>query len=288
WAVLIGIDAYKSSPLHGCVWDALSMKASLIRDVHMSEKRIQCLLGSGKHTPDDSLTPTCANIVNMLHSDNIIIYYAGHGSSYYCLKHSSYSPGMGPNCSSNVCPIEALYPLDCDTIINNHPIPNISDRELNALFTQVSCSKGHRITFITDCCHASGTNRSPANSNAGVQTIKPTCYSGPDDMLRTADERMRHLPGYKSVLSDDWRPDTSSHVIMAACQSYQTARESHMGQEYSGEFTRQLIYVLGSGDWQKGTMYEKMGVFLNHTSYQTPVIAGDHRKEHLWYQDAAK
>ncbi|SJL17246.1 uncharacterized protein ARMOST_20792 [Armillaria ostoyae] len=38
WAVLIGIDAYKSNPLHGCVSDALSVKNSLIKDVRMPEK----------------------------------------------------------------------------------------------------------------------------------------------------------------------------------------------------------------------------------------------------------
>ncbi|KAK0227197.1 hypothetical protein EDD85DRAFT_743641, partial [Armillaria nabsnona] len=160
WAVLIGIDAYKSNPLHGCVSDALSVKKSLIKDVRMPEKRIECLLGSENPTPGGSLTPTHANIVDTLHGlidnpkiergDNIIIYYAGHGSSYCCSKR--YPPGQEHNCSSDLCPIEALCPIDRDTITDKRgPIPDISDRELNALFTQVSRTKGHRITFIADC-----------------------------------------------------------------------------------------------------------------------------------------
>ncbi|SJL17250.1 uncharacterized protein ARMOST_20796 [Armillaria ostoyae] len=67
WAVLIGIDAYESNPLHGCVSDALSMKKFII-DIGTPEHHIHYLLGSRKPYPDDPLTPSRANIVNMLHS----------------------------------------------------------------------------------------------------------------------------------------------------------------------------------------------------------------------------
>ncbi len=117
--------------------------------------------------------------------------------------------------------------------------------------------------------------------------MEPTRNSGPDGMLRAAEERLKHLPGYKSVLSPNWQPDTSSHVILAACQNFQTARETRMGKEYGGDFTRQLVRFLGSGDWRKGTTYEKIADHLNQTAYQTPVVAGDHKDERLWYQDAA-
>ncbi|KAK0476577.1 hypothetical protein EDD18DRAFT_1056158, partial [Armillaria luteobubalina] len=159
WAVLIGIDAYVSNPLRGCVSDALSMKQSLIKDVRMSEERIQCLLGSGGPTSDGFLIPTRSNIVNTLHSlidnpliergDNIIVYYAGHGSRYHCLKHDF--PRLELDCNNDLCHIDALCPIDRDAIDGNRPIPDISDRELNAIFTQVSRTKGHKITFIADC-----------------------------------------------------------------------------------------------------------------------------------------
>ncbi|PBL01547.1 hypothetical protein ARMGADRAFT_907113, partial [Armillaria gallica] len=160
WAVLIGIDAYKSSPLHGCVSDASLMKKFLIDDLGMPKERIQCLLGSHNLIPDgDPLTPSRANIVNTLYSlihndeiqlgDNIIIYYAGHGSSYQCSKHSF----MGRDCSRDLCPVEALCPIDRDTLDSHgHWVPDISDRELNALFTEISRVKGHKITFVADCC----------------------------------------------------------------------------------------------------------------------------------------
>ncbi|KAK0209637.1 hypothetical protein IW262DRAFT_1528429, partial [Armillaria fumosa] len=159
WAVLIGIDAYKSSPLEGCVSDASLMKKFLIDDLGVQREQIQYLLGSHDLTPDDPLTPSHANIVNTLCSlihndeiqlgDNIIIYYAGHGSSYQCsLNHSL----TRPNCGTYLCPIEALCPIDRDTLDSHgRCVPDISDQELNALFTEISRIKGHKITFIADC-----------------------------------------------------------------------------------------------------------------------------------------
>ncbi|KAK0191746.1 peptidase C14, caspase domain-containing protein, partial [Armillaria mellea] len=162
WAVLIGIDAYEDNPLHGCVSDAKLMKKSLIEDVGVPEEHIQCLLGS--QTPTllgDPFTPSRSNIVNMLYSlidnpdielgDNIIIYYAGHSSSYYCSEHLS----TESICKTGDCPVEALCPIDHDTINSDgHWVPNISDRELSTLLTMMSHAKGHHIMVITDCCHA--------------------------------------------------------------------------------------------------------------------------------------
>ncbi|PBK72068.1 hypothetical protein ARMSODRAFT_851339, partial [Armillaria solidipes] len=161
WAVLIGIDAYKSHPLQGCVSDALSMKKFLIEKLEVPGNRIQCLLGSKISTCGDSLTPSHANIVNVLYSlidnpgiawgDNIIIYYAGHGSSYHCSESAHFwTPGSKRR--TGACPIEALCPIDRDTKdADGKWIPDISDRELNAVFTEISRTKGHKITFIADC-----------------------------------------------------------------------------------------------------------------------------------------
>ncbi|KAK0205780.1 hypothetical protein DFS33DRAFT_1228998, partial [Desarmillaria ectypa] len=159
WAVLIGVDAYQSSPLRGAVSDASLMREFLIDDLGVPERRIQCLLGPQNPIPGDLLTPSRANIVNTLHSlisndeiqrgDNIIIYYAGHGSSYHCPMHFYIG---NSRCSRELCPIEALCPIDRDTIdANGLPIPDISDRELNAIFAEISRVKGHKITFIADC-----------------------------------------------------------------------------------------------------------------------------------------
>ncbi|PBK72069.1 hypothetical protein ARMSODRAFT_932420 [Armillaria solidipes] len=268
------------------------MKKLLIDDVGVPEKHIQSLLGSQNPTPpDDPLSPSRANILKILHglidnpeierNDNIIIYYAGHGSSYYCSEHS-FTPEA--KCQTGACPIEALCPIDRDTMDSDgHWITDISYREVNVLLAQISHAKGHHITFITDCCHASSFDRIQGRDSA-IRTTRPTFHSDVNDMLRVADQRLKHLPGYQSVLSRDWKPDMGSHVVLAACRDYQYASETEGKGGYSGIFTKTLIGVLKSGVWRKGVTYVEVTHLLNQSYSQTPVVAGDHIYDRIWYQ----
>ncbi|KAK0431850.1 hypothetical protein EV421DRAFT_2064352, partial [Armillaria borealis] len=163
WAVLIGIDAYKSSPLRGCVSDALLVEKYLKEEIGVPQERIQRLLGSQDTSSDDPSFPSRINIVNTLLSlvdnpqievgDNIIIYFSGHGSGYspkdYHFGDAEDSGSLGGVDES----IEAICPIDRDTIDGSGlRVPDISDREINSIFQQISRSKGHRITFFLDAC----------------------------------------------------------------------------------------------------------------------------------------
>ncbi|KAK0490207.1 caspase domain-containing protein [Armillaria novae-zelandiae] len=292
WAVLIGIDAYETYPLHGCVSDASLMKRFLTEDVGVPEHRIQCLLGfkNPPTGPGGPLTPSRTNIVNTLRSlinnpeieqnDNIIVYYAGHGASYTCSEHFS-TPESG--CQTGSCPIQALCPIDRDTMDSDERwIPDISHRELNVILTQISLAKGHHITFITDCCYASSFERQ--GRDLVIRTTRPTFHSDVNDMLRVADQNLKHLPRYQSVLSKDWCPDTSSYVLLTPCQDYQYARES-AGSDgvYNGMMTKILLDVLPKS-WKEGSTYVELTDRLNQSYAQTPIIAGDHIYERIWYQ----
>ncbi len=52
WAVIIGIDGYKSSPLRGCVSDALLVEKYLMEEIGVTQERIQGLLGSQDTSSD--------------------------------------------------------------------------------------------------------------------------------------------------------------------------------------------------------------------------------------------
>ncbi|PBK72044.1 hypothetical protein ARMSODRAFT_1016043 [Armillaria solidipes] len=285
WAVLIGIDAYERQHLSGCVSDALSMKNFLIDDLGMSEERIQCLLGFHYPTPGDPL-PSRDNIVRVLYSlisnqeidpgDNILIYFAGHGASYNCAEHC-----LKPKCDTKSCPVKALCPLDRDTLdAGGRYVPDISDRELDALFTEISRVKGHKITFIADCCYARSFPRHPDTEMRGMHH---TTHSDVNDMLRAGHERLEHFPGYQSILSDDWKPDRSSHVCLTACRDHQTARETLESGQYGGIFTKTLLRVLKSEDWKKERTYVGLACLMNQSDAQTPVVAGVHKYDRVWY-----
>ncbi|KAK0470735.1 caspase domain-containing protein [Armillaria novae-zelandiae] len=282
WAVLIGIDAYEHNPLHGCVRDALMMERYLTEDLSVPKHRIRRLLGSKENIPSDNYhIPTRINIIQALvalmnnaeiqYGDNIIIYFAGHGSGYSTAGY----------CSSPMDSIEAICPID-RTEGNGAHVPDISDREINVIFENISRTKGHHITFILDCSHTGTIAGIPEQ---GVRTLPPLSNGSPKHMLALADENAGQFPGSQSVCSDKWFPDMSSHVVLAACQEHQVVAENRNKGEFRGVFTESLVGVLKSGILKERSTYIDL-LFELPTMYgQMPVIAGKHKNAQIWYQD---
>ncbi|KAK0460807.1 hypothetical protein IW261DRAFT_1532762 [Armillaria novae-zelandiae] len=267
------------------------MQKFLTEDLGIPSNRIQLLIGSKEHTSiDDPICPSRAHIVSVLlslitnpeiaYNDNIIIYYSGHGS-YYPPRTEE---------DSEIDYIETLSPIDRDTLgEDGKHVPDISDRELNTILSLICRAKGHRITVILDCCHAGGVCRSLPEP--GARTSPTMMRATLQDMLVAGENALRHYPGYRSILAKDWLPDTTSHVVLAACEDYQFAKAKKVRREdgttagYIGIFTDSLVRALRSGHWTKETTYMDLLRCLDTTSSQTPVAGGKHRGARLWYQD---
>ncbi|KAK0440894.1 peptidase C14, caspase domain-containing protein [Desarmillaria tabescens] len=325
WAVLIGIDAYPSSPLNGCVSDALAMKEYITNDLGVPEDHIQCLLSasyqpssqsddndtplvdngvhshpgvqSGAISVDDSSNPTRTNIVETLlglstspliqKDDIIIIYFAGHGSIYLCSDYHQLKPNQTVRSISSRGSIEALCPVDRNSSTNNGAaIPDISDREINIILSEISRNKGHRITFIADCCHSSGVTRD-VTTPFNVRRAKPLPPTSIQVMLQAAHARLKELSSYRSVFEGNWNPDKESHVVLAACAEFQHAKEDKGASGWNGVFTQALINALKSKDLKEQATYTDLILALEMPSNigQTPVVAGMHMNARLWYQD---
>ncbi|KAK0475380.1 caspase domain-containing protein [Armillaria novae-zelandiae] len=309
WAVVIGIDAYENIPPLKCsVRDAQSFQEYLTTKLGIPEVRIQLLLGFKKDasagssvSPDDPMYPSRAHIITTLLSlidsphidkgDNIIIYYAGHGSSYHCSDYTNVEDANYHEISrGNTGYIEALCPIDRDALdVDGNPIPDISDREFNTMLTLISRAKGHHITVILDCCHSASVSREVPPQ--GARTCRATERSTLRDMLHVGDKLLRDRPGYRSILKRDWSPDEESHVVLAACEAYQFAKERWINEEDGsrvcvGVFTHSLLRLLRSGLCSAETTYADLRQGFDTSSLQTPVVAGTHQNSRLWYQDA--
>ncbi|PBK90851.1 hypothetical protein ARMGADRAFT_295097 [Armillaria gallica] len=311
WAVLIGIDAYgyPTYPLRGCVADALAMKQYLVEDLLVPKERIQSLLGCHDTSPTDvSPIPSRANIVGTLLSlitnpniergDPIIIYFAGHGSRY---RSSDYYDNEVPDDDKEPDDershkyIEALCPTDRDSgESSGTPIPDISDRELNTVLSQLSRTKGHQITVILDCCHAGSLTRTVTSD---VRTAPPLKRFLLEEMLRAGEEDLKDLPGYLpgSILAVDWCPDMASHVLVAACRGHEYASSKEvrkakgMLDSWGGVFTSLLIGTLKSGQLREQATYTDLIKALPRRDLrqysQTPITRGKRKRTCLWYQD---
>ncbi|PBK88395.1 peptidase C14 [Armillaria gallica] len=311
WAVLIGIDVYPSSDctsLRGCVNDVKKMAKFLTEDLGVPNDHIQCLLGASSQSwstivniilsvyhyfVSTKSTPTRINIIDTLlnlsmkpeiqYNDNIIIYFAGHASSYKC---SDYHIEGGPSAEGH---IEALCPMDRTAPSGTDDnIPDISDREINTILTEISRTKGRHITFILDCCYSAGNTRGPLNVRRGAVPLPPATLSATKIMLEHAHTRLRDLPKYHSVFDGHWKPDMSSHVALAACKDYQPAEEGPgTDSRWNGMFTGALIEVLKSDNLTEGSTYadliDAVKEKMSRNTTQMPVVAGN-ADSRLWYQ----
>lgn len=279
----------------------------LISILRIPKERIQYLLGKSSddfsaYSPHNNSLPTRANIIDTLFrlstnpkinkGDSIIIYFSGHGSSYYCPDcyntiFQSHSPdssaeaALAKECFQHRCPIEALCPIDRGTPdAQGTCIPDISDREINNILTHIHLAKDARITLILDCCHGGGATRAPLNGYA--RTAEPLPYGSFVRMLNSAKERMGNWNGYQDVWAEDWIPNTDSHVVLAACKDYELAREWKDENGYSGVFTQALVKALKSSSLKKEATYFDLLQELPILSGQTPLLAGKRAHERLW------
>ncbi len=163
--------------------------------------------------------------------------------SRYLLSDDGDDPGFDEH-EDDECPskfVEALCPMDRDTLDSSGAIiPDITDRELNAILKQISYAKGNRITFILDCCHAGSVTRT---LSPGVRTVPPLERVSLKDMLFTAGEAFRGLPGDRSMFAEDWVADTDSHVNCGSVQGKRGCKSATgKGNEGVGRCLHELAH----------------------------------------------
>ncbi|KAK0457885.1 uncharacterized protein EV420DRAFT_1643733 [Desarmillaria tabescens] len=302
WAVLIGIDGYRTNPLRGCVSDALEMNDYLLNDLGVPKEHIQLLLGpSGKHCdhclPVEYSNPSRSNIINTLcelitnpkieKDDNIVIYFAGHGSCYDypdCSYPRSYKYGNSEISFGNLRMIRSLCPIDREAWGSSVcKEPDISNREIDAILNQLSLEKGHHITFIQDAGNGL-TIEYQTSEMRNVQALHPVDFVR---MLEAADDTARRLPAFRekpSIWELDWNEDSASHVVLAATETGHYTHERQYGDTgFHGIFTRSLVLMLKSDELRKRPTFRDLISCLPRTM-QTAVVSGEHKNAPLWYQ----
>ncbi|KAF8169312.1 peptidase C14, caspase domain-containing protein [Mycena galopus ATCC 62051] len=166
WAVVVGINDYKHLPpahhLRGCVNDARLIVGYLTGGLGVPEDHI-LLLSSESET--DKL-PTRARILSALYEhlrdnpliqkgDNLLFHFSGHGSSY--------ERELGRLRTEALCPCDRTPGDQHSTDF----VPDISDRELNIILSEICRKKGPNLTVILDCCFSGGATRDASGGGIG-------------------------------------------------------------------------------------------------------------------------
>ena len=210
--------------------------------------------------------------VHIQFCDNILVHFSGHGSTYDAKSFFESAVGSAGS-------IEAICPSDRRA---DNEIPDISDRELNNIFSEVRDAKGENITFIADCCYSGGMMRA-TDEVFGIRSLAPIRL-GPMSMLKAAE---RHPRRKSSVLasSDNWNGDISAFVHLAACQDFQLAGEVSLpdGRIY-GAFTFALVNDLKSRGSQGRTYTDVIQSIGQLDKKQIPNVSGERKESRLWFK----
>ncbi|SJL17540.1 uncharacterized protein ARMOST_21092 [Armillaria ostoyae] len=264
WAVLIGIDAYSKDPLRGCVFDAINFSRFLTAEsMGVPPDHIDLLLGTDNTTPQPFpgvkyASATRTNIVDKLlclstnpqiqYGDNILIYFAGHGAVYHCKDYLAYEFPADQGTIEALCPVDR-NPIAAD---KDERIPDICDRELSTILSEICRTRGHHITVILDCCHSAGATRKigPEDRVRCAQELNASHVI--EDMFAAGEKRLGELKDgsgclrYTSISAGDWKEESKkAYVLLAACNSYGLAKEVRGdGNTYHGVFTQALLHKL--------------------------------------------
>lgn len=155
--LLIGIDAYPRSPLHGCVNDVRAVERLLVERLGVDRKRITRLTSPhpGCHQEDaaSSRPATLTRIRDALEhlgsdaiarDEPVFIYYSGHGTQ------STVSSGATRYVR------EALVPVDFARTDGEEKF--LFDFELNNLLDWIG-RRTQNVTVVLDCCNSAGVTR---------------------------------------------------------------------------------------------------------------------------------
>ena len=227
-ALTIGINAYPTAPLHGCVADA-DLWDKTLRGLGFE---MQPPLRDGDATRERIMAEMNALIGGARAGDTLVIQYAGHGTQVEDLDGDE-ADGDTPGEDEAICPVDfanGRFLIDDDVAEIVARLP-----------------AGAQLTFLLDCCHSGTGSRFAAVGDAAEPmdpTAKPRFVRFTDE-LRQAHREFRASAG-RAAASRGFgsKPAQGSmrEVTFGACQSHEVAWEVQ-GQ---GEFTRRAHDVLAA------------------------------------------
>jgi hypothetical protein len=252
-ALLVGINAYPTMPLNGCVNDVVNMRTLLQQRFNVADANVRVLLDAQATKtgiedglrwlaePDDDGAP-----VRLFH-------FSGHGT--FVDDQNSDEPD---GCD------EALVPFDYTSV------GGISDDSLRVLYDRFRADT--HLLLVMDCCHSGSIQRAVSedvrfrflpNSREERRRFDERARQVLDKRDAYVMEQLRDLRG-QAVDDDEWQRrvrasinafekkhfgiDTvpGNVVLLSACRADQTAADAKFDTAYNGAFTYHLTRALNA------------------------------------------
>ncbi|WP_316826063.1 caspase family protein [Pedobacter miscanthi] len=263
YAVLVGINAYQSTPLNGCLNDVEALSECLTK---LYGGLPGSVLKIKKVTDLEDGGPTRNNIISAFdffeqaeQGDECLFYYSGHGS--YSDAPIVFQSASGL-VQSLVC-IDSREPGGKD----------LMDRELGFLIWRTLQKRpGVNFVAITDCCHSGTVTKSfLTRKDVTERMMRSEPGHAPEDVegYLGFDEKVGGLSAYPLSERDGKayiRSVQGDHIHLAASRDYQTAKELPIGGKVRGAFTFSLIEQLyrTGGSISYRDLVERIGIQINN------------------------
>lgn len=240
-ALLVGINAYQSSPLSGCVNDVENMRNILV-GYGFEPDNIRVITDE-RATKAAIIDRLDWLISGSIAGDDLVFHYSGHGSQVRDRNGDELADQMD----------EILCPVDM-----NWDDPFLDDT-LRAIFSELP--QGVYLTMLSDSCHSGTVTRNPHNNRYLVPPFDIAC--------RGLD---RDLPVKAIGAKDDGA--TQRHVLFSGCKDEQTSADANINGKYQGAFTWALSSVINENP--NITWAEAWPKVLNKIAgySQTPQLSG--------------
>jgi hypothetical protein len=237
FALLVGIDAYLPPipRLWGCRNDIAALEQYLGARVGVG---LELRTLYDEEATRDAVTAGFREHLGRAGPGDVAFFaYAGHGSEEPAPAEVAQLEPTGR--------IQTLLLHDCGRRVGGKLRRALADKELALLLAEVA-GRGPHLAVVLDCCHSGGGTRDPFVGIRGwVPDPELVEAAGDRELLRelnTARPSTEFLPG----ALEGWAAPGAPHVALAACRSFETAKELRVGDATRGAFSVALLDALAA------------------------------------------
>jgi hypothetical protein len=251
-ALLIGINAYPTNALSGCINDVKAVETWLQKSFDKDASLVK--LRINRITDEDAIQPTRQNIIEgfsffreAVAGDVCLFYYSGHGS--FSAAPEAFWTERDGYLESFVC-IDSRLPGGRD----------LTNKEMGYLIAKTLEGKADvQFVAITDCCHSGTITKAFVENRYTERSMEPDFMPKDLESYLGFGDTINGKPAYKDEMDGDKRKVTvqqAAHIHLAAAQENQTAKERIIDGKQHGAFTYSLLKSLYT---HKGLIsYEKL------------------------------
>ncbi len=257
----VAIDEYPTCghELYGCVNDCNALIAHLKNSYDSNQSKLDIKTLHNKAATRENITNTFLDFYSDLKDGDIaIFYYSGHGSQMTAPDDIWCNDGDGK-----------LETIVCYDSRQENGL-DLLDQEISYLIWKVTQNKKVNFNLIMDCCHSGSINR-------GVD--KHHNMAMPAERVRKvadAKKPTKHkFLGIESYTETDGKlqAPVRPHILLAACDEYEYAKERFIAGRMRGVFTYSLITVLEKSNNRisLAALHNQIQIFVkNNTIDQHP------------------